>query len=62
MLRIRIEDKGPIAAVRWRGVPGEDTALACHQGVAEEAGRARFLAGGAEGLVCVVEGLLRAAL
>jgi len=27
VLRIRIGDKGPIAAFRWRGVPGEDAAL-----------------------------------
>lgn len=61
MLRLRIEDKGPIAAFRWRGVPGEAAAPACHQGVAEEAGRAGFLAGGVEGFARVVEGLLRAA-
>ncbi len=40
MLRIRIEDEGPIAALRWRGVPGEDAGLARLQGVAEEAGLA----------------------
>src|SRR5712672_251149 len=40
MLRIWIEDKGPIAAFRWRGVPGEDAALPRPQGVAEEAGLA----------------------
>src|SRR5579859_2818935 len=61
MLRIRIEDKGPIAAFRRRGVPGGDTALARHEGVAAEAGRAGFLAGGVEGFARVVEGLLRAA-
>ncbi len=41
MLRIRIEDEGPIAALRWRGVPGEDAGLARLQGVAEEAGLGR---------------------
>lgn len=61
MLRIRIEDNGPVAAFRWRGVPAEDTALTCHQGVAEETGRARLLAGGVEGFARVAEGLLRAA-
>jgi hypothetical protein len=62
MLRIRIEDKGPIGAFRWRSVPGEGTALARHQGVAEEAGRAGLLAGGVEGCARVAEGLLRAVL
>jgi trehalose 6-phosphate phosphatase len=38
MLRIRIEDEGPIAAFRWRGVPGEDAGLARLQGVAERRG------------------------
>jgi hypothetical protein len=28
MLRMRIEGKGPVAAFRWRGVPGKDAALA----------------------------------
>jgi len=74
MLRIRIEDKGPIAAVRWRGAPGEDAASAHLQGIAEETGlgvqRGRtvpevqlpgFLAAGVESFARVVEGLLRAA-
>jgi hypothetical protein len=33
MLRIRIEDKGPIAAFRWRGVTGDDAALARLKGL-----------------------------
>jgi hypothetical protein len=41
-------------------VPGEEAALACHQGVAE-AGRAGLLAGGVEGFARVIDGLLRAA-
>jgi hypothetical protein len=74
MLRIRIEDKSPIAAVRWRGAPGEDPAPARLQGIAEEAGLGvrqgrtmlevqspGLLAGGVEGFALVVEGLLRAA-
>jgi hypothetical protein len=52
---------GPTAAFRWHDVPGEDAALACHQGVAEAAGRAGLLPGGVEGFARVVEGLLRAA-
>ena len=46
MLRIRIEDKGSVAACRWPGVPGEDAVPAHLRGVAEEAGRAGVLAGG----------------
>jgi trehalose 6-phosphate phosphatase len=37
VLRIRIGDKGPFAAFRWRGVPGDDAALGHLRGVAEEA-------------------------
>jgi hypothetical protein len=54
MLRIRIKDKDPGAAVRWRGVPGRsegrprDTVIC-----------AGWLAG-VEGFARVVEGLLRA--
>jgi hypothetical protein len=72
MLRIRIKDRGPITAFRWRGVPGEYAAPARPRGVAEKAGigvqRGRkvlelqppgFLAGGVEGFARVVEGLLR---
>ncbi len=53
--------RGPAAAFRWHGAPGEDAALACHQGVAEEAGRAGLLAGGVGGFARVAEGVLRAA-
>ncbi len=37
MLRIRIEDHGPLAALRWPGVPGEHAVLARLRGVAEKA-------------------------
>jgi trehalose 6-phosphate phosphatase len=37
LLRVRIEDKGPIAAFHWRGAPDEDAALAHLQNVAQEA-------------------------
>ena len=73
MLRKRIEDEGPIA-FRWRGVPGEGTALAGPQGVAAEAGIGvqwgrkvpgvqppGFLTGAVEGFARVAVGLLRAA-
>jgi hypothetical protein len=62
MLRIRIEDRGPIAAFRWRGVPGEDAARAggrSEEGQRDAVMRADLLAGGAEGFARVVEGLLR---
>ena len=36
-LRVRIEDKGPIAALHWRDVPDEDAAAARLREVAEEA-------------------------
>jgi trehalose 6-phosphate phosphatase len=36
-LRVRIEDKGPIAAFHWRGVPDEDAALTHLEGIAQEA-------------------------
>jgi hypothetical protein len=61
MLRIRIKDEGSYRGFRWRGVSGEEAALACHQDVAEEAGPAGLLAGGVEGFARVVESLLRAA-
>jgi trehalose 6-phosphate phosphatase len=38
-LRVRIEDKGPIAAFHWRGVPDEDAARARLEEVAAEAQR-----------------------
>jgi hypothetical protein len=56
MLRIRIEDKGPSAAVRWRGVP-----VRSDEGTRDIVIRADLLAGGVEGFTRVVEGLLRAA-
>ena len=37
LMRIRIEDKGPITAFHWRGVPDEEAALAWLQGLAQEA-------------------------
>jgi trehalose 6-phosphate phosphatase len=37
LLRIRIEDKGPIVALHWRGVPDEDAARTRLEGVAQEA-------------------------
>jgi trehalose 6-phosphate phosphatase len=36
-LRVRIEDKGPIAAFHWRGVPDEDAARTHLEGLAQEA-------------------------
>jgi trehalose 6-phosphate phosphatase len=36
-LRVRIEDKGPIAALHWRDVPDEDEAQAHLRGLASEA-------------------------
>ena len=37
LVRVRMEDKGPITAFHWRGVPDEDSALAYLQGLAHEA-------------------------
>ena len=37
-LRVRIEDKGPIAAFHWRDVPDADAALAQVEAIAGEAG------------------------
>jgi trehalose 6-phosphate phosphatase len=37
LLRVRIEDKGPIAAFHWRGVPDEAAARNHLEGVAQEA-------------------------
>lgn len=36
-LRVRIEDKGPIAAFHWRAVPDEDAARTHLEGIAREA-------------------------
>jgi trehalose 6-phosphate phosphatase len=36
-LRVRIEDKGPIAAFHWRSVPDEDAARAHLEGIAQQA-------------------------
>jgi trehalose 6-phosphate phosphatase len=36
-LRVRIEDKGPIVAFHWRGVPDEDAARTRLEGIAQEA-------------------------
>jgi hypothetical protein len=56
MLRIRIEDKGPGTAVRWRGVPGRSDG-----GARDIVLRAGFLADGVEGFAGVVAGVPRAA-
>ena len=37
LLRVRIEDKGPIAAFHWRGAPDEDGARTHVEGIAQEA-------------------------
>ncbi|MBN1528739.1 MAG: trehalose-phosphatase [Thermoleophilaceae bacterium] len=37
LLRVRIEDKGPITAFHWRGVPDEEAARTHLEGVAQEA-------------------------
>ena len=39
LLRVRIEDKGAIVALHWRGVPDEETAHARLEGLAQEAER-----------------------
>jgi len=41
-LRVRIEDKGPIVAFHWRGVPDEDAARTQLEGLAQEAETAGF--------------------
>ena len=41
-LRVRIEDKGPIAAFHWRGAPDEGTARAAVAQIAEDAEAAGF--------------------
>ena len=42
LLRVRIEDKGPIAAFHWRGAPDEDGARTLLEGLAQEAEAAGF--------------------
>jgi trehalose 6-phosphate phosphatase len=42
LMRIRIEDKGPIAAFHWRGAPDEDGARTRLEGLAQEAETAGF--------------------
>src|SRR3954468_12701440 len=42
MLRVRIEDKGPIAAFHWRGAPDEEAAHTRLEGLAQEAETAGF--------------------
>jgi trehalose 6-phosphate phosphatase len=42
LLRVRIEDKGPIAAFHWRGVPDEEEAFTHLEGLAQEAEAAGF--------------------
>jgi trehalose 6-phosphate phosphatase len=37
LLRVRVEDKGPIVAFHWRGVPDEDAARTRLEGLAQEA-------------------------
>lgn len=42
LLRVRAEDKGPIAALHWRGAPDEEAALAAVRRVDEQARGAGF--------------------
>jgi trehalose 6-phosphate phosphatase len=42
LLRMRIEDKGPIVAFHWRGAPDEDAARTRVEGIAQEAEAAGF--------------------
>jgi trehalose 6-phosphate phosphatase len=42
LMRVRIEDKGPIAAFHWRGAPDEDGARTRLEGLAQEAEAAGF--------------------
>jgi trehalose 6-phosphate phosphatase len=43
LLRVRIEDKGPIAAFHWRGAPDEEAAHTRLEGLAQEAETAGFV-------------------
>ncbi len=42
LLRVRIEDKGPIAAFHWRGAPDEDAARTALEGLAQQAEASGF--------------------
>ena len=42
-MRVRIEDKGPIAAFHWRGAPDQDGARTQLEGLAHEAEVGRVL-------------------
>jgi trehalose 6-phosphate phosphatase len=42
LVRVRIEDKGPIVAFHWRGAPDEDAARTHLEGLAQEAETAGF--------------------
>jgi trehalose 6-phosphate phosphatase len=42
-LRVRIEDKGPIIALHWRGAPDEDAARTRVEGIAQEGEAAGFI-------------------
>jgi trehalose 6-phosphate phosphatase len=42
LLRVRLEDKGPITAFHWRGAPDEDAARTALEGLAQEAEAAGF--------------------
>lgn len=41
-LGLRLEDKGPIQSLHWRGAPDERAAEACAREIAAEAGRAKL--------------------
>jgi trehalose 6-phosphate phosphatase len=43
LLRIRVEDKGPIQAFHWRGAPDEDAARTRIEGIAQEAEAEGFI-------------------
>ena len=63
MLRIRIEQRSPITAFRWRGAPNEDAARARPRRRRKplEVQPPGFLAGGVEGFARVLDDLPRAA-
>jgi trehalose 6-phosphate phosphatase len=43
LLKVRLEDKGPIMAFHWRGAPDEDAARTRVEGIAQEAEAAGLL-------------------